>query len=235
MKETIIGSLEMFHKKLSTYRKSGSCKFRGHSDTDWELIPKAGRAPYSNVKDDEAFRHWKRRAIPQLKKELNTDWELLAIAQHTGLPTRFLDWTHNPLTAAFFATIDCPDKDGAIYVYKPISFVDVVSNKSPFRPGMDKIAIEFYQPSASSERIANQLGYFSVHYNPEIALDDETNNGILEKLVIPTSIKSDLMFMLHQYGVNYLSLFPDLEGLSKHLCWFAENHGYWDGGFVDEV
>ena len=35
--------------------------------------------------------------------------------------------------------------------------------------------------------------------------------------------------MVHQYGINYLTLFPDLDGLSKHLSWFIENNKYWDG------
>jgi hypothetical protein len=31
---------------------------------------------------------------------------MLAIAQHHGLATGLLDWSFNPMTAAFFATVD---------------------------------------------------------------------------------------------------------------------------------
>jgi hypothetical protein len=36
--------------------------------------------------------------------------EIFAIAQHHGLPTRLLDFTHNAFTAAFFSAIDCKEK-----------------------------------------------------------------------------------------------------------------------------
>ena len=41
-----------------------------------------------------------------LKRRLNlnlSDWDIVALEQHHGIPTRFLDWTSNALTALWFA------------------------------------------------------------------------------------------------------------------------------------
>ena len=230
MKEIELKKIEDFHKYLEKYRKITWFKFRGQSDSSWKLIPKAGREPYTNVTDISLFSHWKRRAIAHLEKEQYSEWELLAIAQHTGLPTRLLDWTHNPLVAAFFATSENYDVDGAIYIYNPDSIINH-EIAEPFDYDEKEKKVKFHLPNSSSSRIINQLGYFSVHGNPKLALNDKTKEGTLEKIIIKKEIKKDLMFMLNQYGINYLTLFPDLEGLSKHLGWFAENYNYWDNSF----
>jgi hypothetical protein len=104
------------------YQRSSWYQFRGQSDDEWRLIPKAGRIDFSKRNDKELFNQWKRRAIAYLDKENYNEWELLSIAQHTGVPTRLLDWSHNPLIATFFACVDNLEKDGAIFVIEPITY-----------------------------------------------------------------------------------------------------------------
>ena len=227
MKVTTLKSVEQLHQYLEKFRKSSIFKFRGQSDESWELVPKAGREKFSKVSDEISFGHWKRRALSYLQKENYTEWELLAIAQHTGLPTRLLDWTHIPLVAVFFAVTEMPNSNGAVFIYKPKTHI----NSDIFKPFEVKTQIGLYQPSTSSNRLANQYGYFTIHKDPKQALSEDTKGGYLEKLIIPACLKLELSHMLNQYGINYLTLFPDLEGLSKHLSWFAENYDYWDKNF----
>lgn len=57
------------------------------------------------------------------------DWESLAIAQHHGLPTRFMDWTTNPLVALYFAARETKADDGD----KPMNSAVYVLTSEPLR------------------------------------------------------------------------------------------------------
>ena len=59
--------------------------------------------------------------------------------------------------------------------------------------------------------------------------------GKLEKIIIRKTIKKELLFNLNHYGINYLQIYPDLEGLSKHLCWFSENYDYWTNHSFENI
>ena len=84
---------------------------------------KAGRDEFSKQNDQIIFKQWKRRANFYLKQDKSNDYELLSIAQHTGLPTRLLDWTHNPMVALFFSCIENLEKDGAVFIFPPENYI----------------------------------------------------------------------------------------------------------------
>lgn len=112
-----VNNLEELHdtlKKFHIERRARKWVFRGQLDRlDWPLVPKAGRQNMKlRIPDENLFRAWKRHAYAIEGRIFESDWEWLYIAQHHGLVTRLLDWTTNPLAAAFFAIRHMQKKPG---------------------------------------------------------------------------------------------------------------------------
>ena len=203
--------------------------FRGHSDCKWELIPSIGRT-YEAVKyyedwktyEDDLLLRFRKYSVQYMDKVPSTDLEWLIIAQNHGLPTRLLDWSLNPLKALFFSTINGNKNDGCVWLLELNGWneesLDLEKVKSP----------SILLPQQINSRLISQEGCFTVHNFPigkthkeNIPLRPISNgkNQHLLQVLVLKELKQNILKDLNLLGVNYRSLFPDFDGLSKHIKW----------------
>ncbi len=217
MNEITIQSFEHFHKQIQTYDRKKDI-YRGVRKKGYTLKPKIGRVHFpsrtNREKEEELMLEWfEERATPYFDFNLRDEWELIAVAQHHGLPTRLLDWTRNPLAAAFFAVEQEYKGDSAIYVLKGY---DVISEEERMRLSpLEYKKFGKYAPPHITERIVAQGGIFTIHPEPEIAFVSDS----VDKLIIPHSLRKKLKKILDTYGINRAVLFPGLDGLASHITW----------------
>jgi hypothetical protein len=197
--------------------------FRGVDDASHELISAVGRLR-SKFTSDKEFLRAEAASIEVLRMEhmayggqaIADDWELLALAQHHGLPTRLLDWTLNPLIGLYFAVSGANASDRVLYAYdgeadEGVSIVSMAlrGKTKPFAIKTPHVLF----PTHSTRRVTAQSGAFTVHPKP---WEPFTSNELL-KLRIPADAVNSIRDTLWRFGINCKSIRPDLSGLCEWI------------------
>lgn len=154
---------------------------------------------------------------------INQSW---ALGQHVGLLTPLLDWTMSPYVAAFFAFAepDHHDTRRAVWAVR----MDLIRSKLEQEKRIDASdAVRFLRPlTGNNTRMIAQAGAFS-RQPKGVSVDDwvrsefrGTDVEVLVGIVIPDRDRKQALTQLHAMNINYLSLFPDLQGAALHtnLC-----------------
>jgi hypothetical protein len=210
--------------------------FRGHQRQDWKLCPRLGRMkprlrflsqPIEQL-EQKMLREFKRLAVPHVgNRQLVSEWDVLSMAQHHGLPTRMLDWSSNPLVALWFAVEKAADDvEASVWMYRTSDseLVDSEATDSPFKLKQTK----FYVPRHHDSRIVAQGGCFSVHL---LNSEKQTFNsldliavqrGRLRQFLVPGDAFAVIRDELARCGITRAALFPDLAGLCGHMLWQYE-------------
>lgn len=235
--ETLSDFFAVFHSLLEPAKVFW---FRGHSKRTFRLCPSALRPVDASKRDDALalVTDMKRYLEMKLPRPPGPDDQLgwIQVAQHYGLLTRLLDWTHNAAVALFFASCDNNDDDGLVAILNPIELNQRVDPKRPriFNAQKDSVVIAPYleldgtlalrggkhtigiNPTWNTERIAMQQGAFTLHGSRYFELDRKQASSLMYVPILREH-KLSLLSELERVGIGEMFIFPEPEHVCAHL------------------
>jgi len=118
--------------------------FRGQNEASWDLVPTLYRdvPPARGIRalEDEIRQEFEVRAPGLTEERPRNLWEWYFLMQHSGAPTRLLDWTEGALIALYFAVRNKmrDDTDAAVWVADPWELNrSVIGRAEVIAPGAD--------------------------------------------------------------------------------------------------
>jgi hypothetical protein len=213
--------------------------WRGHAKAEWRLQAQVFRSERPLPDNEMALMgHFVSRAPSRSHRpcpDSDDYFGWLFLAQHYGLPTRLLDWSENPLVAAFFAVLHDLDDDGCIWAVWPTGLnrafgvpLGLIQIRDPKLRESAKSAFTGITPPGEVQvlaidgqeidpRMLAQMGRFTIHSAPTPLEQGPNSPDWLRRFVIPKQAKATIRAQLSAFGIQRPNLFPDLGSLATDL------------------
>jgi FRG domain/SET domain len=204
-------------------------------------------SPTDQNTEDEIREEFQTRAPILSDVKPANKWEWYFLMQHYGAPTRLLDWSDGALIALYFAVRQSRGcHDAAVWILDPwwlnkssTGVEEVVLPGDPDILPRDKRLVDGWLPKRFERRkgrtmprrpaavypghiirrIGAQRSCFTIHGTDPAGLDRlavESRSHLL-KIVIPSYRVGSIRGDLETCGIDDITIFPDLEGLSRTL------------------
>ncbi|HUU59250.1 MAG TPA: FRG domain-containing protein [Phycisphaerae bacterium] len=197
--------------------------------------------------EDEAFRTFKAKAhlfpvpgIPWESPNCPIDW--WPFMQHYRVPTRLLDWTFSPYVGLYFAVRNLYENDGELWFFDkevlkapfekahngqtPTEWLEQPFEASMARKASEGPRIYGLFSFKHTERLHAQQGAFTLCN--DITLDhdkaieelmgDPKQGSPLEKYLIDSKLKPEILVRLQQMNITGASLSPGMDGLGMSIA-----------------
>lgn len=219
-----------------SFKTGQTTVYRGVSNSSFDLSPAISRNnteinTYGEVEflESTILSEFKKQAYSILQNVPNIDIEWFFLMQHYGLPTRFFDWSSNPLVALFFAVertgSDDIEVDGKVYyttqmIHDDYHLFDYKAAKR-IRTGQpadifgtaDEGKCIFLRPKYVDERYLNQKSILACPANPYSI----TIYGDVKEIIINRTLKKHIRKQLKMFGISFAYIYPGLQGIAAAI------------------